>query len=131
VTAIASPERLRACIFQLSCTAAATEAGDTLNVYVQHSWDGGTTFDDFVSFTQIAGNTATPFTRLVTWARDGMTPESEMRAKADAGLAAGSVLQGPMAGYWRVKWVIVDSGNANQSFTFSLVCQPMYAQGDS
>ncbi len=43
-------------LFQLDVTAAATEVGDLLDVYLQHSFDGGTTWDDFVHFTQVLGD---------------------------------------------------------------------------
>lgn len=115
--------RLKAALFFLSVTAAATESSDTLDVYVQHSPDDGTTWDDFIHFTQVLGNGgAKKF--IASWTRD-VTPESELKAPADGSLAAG-VLQGPIAPTIRVKWVIVDSGTQNASFTFSLVVSPVY-----
>jgi hypothetical protein len=106
----------RAAAFLLDVTVAATDAGDTLDVYLQSSVDGST-WDDFAHFTQVLGNGgAKKF--VATWTRE-ITPESELKAPADGSLAAG-VLQGPNASSWRVKWVIVDAGTANVSFTFSL-----------
>lgn len=113
---------IKALIFLLTVSAAATDAGDTLDVYVQHSVDDGTTWDDFVHFTQVLGNGgAKKF--IATWLRD-VTPESEVKAPADAALAAG-VLQGPISPTLRVKWVIVDTGTDNASFTFSVSVQPV------
>ena len=112
-------ELVQSAIFQLTVSAAATDAGDTLDVYVQHTVDGGTTWDDFVHFTQVLGNGgAKKF--LATWNRQ-VTPESELKPPADAGLAAG-VLQGPVGSTWRVKWVIVDA-DVDGSFTFALSMQ--------
>jgi hypothetical protein len=109
---------LRSAVFLLNVTAAGTDAGDTLDVYVQQSPDGGTTWDDFVHFTQVLGNGGAK-KYIATW-NGTAAAESEMKAPADAALAAG-VLQGPMTTTWRVKWVIVDAGsNANQTFTFSV-----------
>jgi len=102
----------------LNVTAAATDVGDTLNVYVQSSADGGTTWDDFVSFTQLLGTGGAKMF-VASWAR-AMAPETEHRAPADATLTQTSVLQGPVGGKWRVKWVIVDAGTVNASFTFSV-----------
>lgn len=104
---------------------AATDATDTLDVYVQHSPDGGTTYDDFVHFTQVLGNGGAK-KYIATWFRD-MAPETEMKAPADASLAAG-VLQGPIGSTLRVKWVVVDSGNADQSFTFKVEANPVYGE---
>lgn len=116
-------EQLESCEFQLTVSAAATEAGDTLDVYVQHSIDGGTTYDDFLHFTQVLGNGgAKKF--LASWFRN-MAPESELKPPADATLAAGA-LQGPVGDLWRIKWIIVDANaNANQSFTFKLDAVPV------
>lgn len=115
--------KLRAAVYFLNVSAAATDAGDTLDVYVQHTPDDGTTWDDFIHFTQVLGNGgAKKF--IATWVRD-YTPESEIKAPADAALAAG-ILQGPTAPLIRVKWVIVDAGTDNASFTFSLVVTPIY-----
>lgn len=115
--------KLKAAIFQLTVSAAATESSDTLDVYVQHTPDGGTTWDDFIHFTQVLGNGgAKKF--IATWMRD-VIPESEIKIPADAALAVG-ILQGPIAPLLRVKWVIVDAGTDNASFTFSLAVTPIY-----
>ena len=116
-------DRVKAVLFQLTVSAAATESSDTLDVYVQHSPDGGTTYDDFVHFTQVLGNGgAKKF--IATWCRD-VSPTSALKPPADASLAAG-VQQGPISPTWRVKWVVVDASTVNASFTFSLVATPVY-----
>jgi len=113
-------ELVQSAIFQLAVSAAATDVGDTLDVFIQHTVDGGTTWDDFVHFTQVLGNGgAKKF--LASWSR-APTPESELKAPVDGTLAAG-VLQGPVGPSWRVKWTVVDAGTANVSFTFSVVMQ--------
>jgi hypothetical protein len=113
---IPAPNLYDAAVFLLSVSAAATDAIDTLDVYLQSSPDGGTTWDDFAHFTQVLGNGGVK-KYLATWSQF-VTAESEMKAPADAALAAG-VLQGPVSSTWRVKWVVVDA-NANASFTFSV-----------
>lgn len=104
---------------QLNVTATATDVLDTLDVYVQHSVDGGDTWTDFVHFSQVVGNTgARRFS--ASWVEPS-TPESseEMVIAPDAAMSAG-VRQVPVGPVWRVKWVVVDSGTDNASFTFSV-----------
>lgn len=116
-------ERVKAILFYLGVTVAATDVGDTLDVFIQHSPDGGTTWDDFVHFTQVLGDGgAKKF--IATWNRD-VVPTSALKPPADASLAAG-VQQGPISPTWRVKWVIVDAGTDDASFTFSLLATPVY-----
>jgi len=105
-------------IFELNVTAAATAAGDTLNVYVQASPDNGTTWGDVVSFTQVLGNGGAK----VFFARVSLivTPTvSTAIAPTDGTLAAGTVNQGPAGSLWRVKRVLVQASAA--SFTFSVL----------
>jgi len=108
---------LDAAAFLLDVTAAATEVDDTLDVYLQHSPDDGTNYDDFIHFTQILGNGGVKQI-IAEWSGEQVV-ESEIHALADAALAAG-VLQGPKSGKWRLKWVIVNPGGGAASFTFSV-----------
>ena len=101
--------------FLLNVTAAGTAAGDTLTVYVQASADGGTTWDDFISFTPILGNGGAK-KELFRW--QGMiAPTTANAAPADAALATG-IKQGPHGSVWRVKWVVVN--NTTPTFTFTV-----------
>jgi hypothetical protein len=105
--------------FQLTVSAAATDVGDTLDVYLQSSLDGGTTWDDFVHFTQVLGNGGTK-KFIAAWSAT-ITPTTALGAPADAALAAG-VKQGPIGPQIRVKWVIVDA-DVDGSFTFGIKAQ--------
>lgn len=109
--------RFESAVFLLIVSAAATDVGDTLDVYLQSSADGGTTWNDFVHFTQVLGNGGAK-TFVAGW-QGRVTAETELGAPADGALAAG-VLQGPVGDRWRVKWVIVDTAGANASFTFKV-----------
>lgn len=109
--------RIRSAALLLDVTVAATAVDDTLDVYLQHSPDDGTTWDDFVHFTQVLGNGGAK-QYIAEWS-GFVSPESEMHALQDAAMGAG-VLQGPKSGKWRLKWVIVDAGADNASFTFSV-----------
>lgn len=118
--------RAKAALFMLDVTAAATESGDTLDVYIQHSPDGGTTYDDFVAFTQVAGDTGT-VKYLAQWTAYSALPESELRVPADASLSAGNVLHGPVGDDWRIKYKTADAATTgNMSFTFSVKGRLIY-----
>lgn len=112
------PERFDGGYFQLAVTAAAAAVGDTLNVYVQSSTDG-TTWDDFVSFTQVLGNGGVK-NFAAGWTAVGTAPAA-LHPLTDGTLAAGSVNQGPNGDLWRVKWVIAGS---TPNFTFAVFFQP-------
>ena len=112
------PAGVLAGVFQLLVSAAATDVGDTLDVYIQHSVDGGTTWDDFIHFTQVLGNGGAK-TFIARWNPIGAAPESELGAPQDAAMSAG-VLQQPIGPNLRVKWAITDAGTDNASFTFGV-----------
>ena len=52
------PPRCKGLVFLLNVTNADTDANDTLDVYIQESPDGGTTWNDIAHFAQILGTTA-------------------------------------------------------------------------
>lgn len=104
--------RVQLMVLQLVVTAGT----GTLNVYVQHSLDGGTTWDDFISFTQIAASTGQV---IAQWDRDSVSA-SAVHAKADGTLAAGTVINGPTGDDWRLKWTI-----GTGPFTFSLAARQL------
>jgi len=112
----------------LTVSAAATDGTDTLDVYLQKSVDGGTTYDDVLHFTQVLGNGGAK-TFLGQWRAGGMTPESELHVPADASLAAGVLQGGIPAADWRLKWVIVDGGGSVASFTFTVTGQVQRSRG--
>ena len=97
-------------------TASATDAGDTLDVYVDCSLDG-TTWYNAAHFTQQAGNGAARTEYAVL---DPSNPgTSVINVTADAAAAAvRPALFGP---YMRARWAIADSGDGNSSHTFSVI----------
>lgn len=103
--------------FQLDLTAAATDSGDTLNVYVQTTLDG-TNWIDVVAFTQCLGNGGAK--RHV--AKISGTAAETMFETGSA-LSAGSV-RNLIGDQWRVRWAITDASTANASFTFSVTAVP-------
>lgn len=97
-------------------TASLTDAGDTLDVYVDVSLDNSV-WHNAIHFTQQAGNGAARTEYAVL---DPSNPgTSVINVTADAAAAAvRPALFGP---YMRARWAIVDSGDANQSHTFSVI----------
>lgn len=99
---------------QLDVTLAATEAGDTLDVFVQTTIDG-TNWIDVVHFTQAVGNGG---------AKRHIAKISKMEPQAmfenGTALAAGSVRH-ILGEQYRVRWTIADVTTVgNVSFTFSV-----------
>lgn len=110
--------------FHLSVSAAATEVGDLLDVFLQHSVDGGTTYTDFVRFTQVVGNDSVPKNFYAHWV-GLMTPTTAQHAAQDGAMTAG-VNQGPIGDIIRVKWVVTAATTTgNESFTFGVYGTPI------
>jgi len=112
------PGLVNAFSFVLDVTAAATDAGDKLDVYVQTKIDG-TNWVDVVHFTQVLGN--------------GGAKRYVAKIVADAALAefengsalGAAAIRGLLGDEWRCRWVVVDAGTDNASWTFSVVACPM------
>jgi len=105
--------------FALVVTGGGTLVTDTLNVYVQSSWDLGTSWDDFVSFTQVKGNDSFPEKYVAYWLGAGVQPTTPIKLAQDAALAAASVQQGATGQAWRVKWVPGGSFTGNITVYFN------------
>ena len=102
--------------FILNVTASSSPT--TLDVYLQHSPNAGTTWYDFGHFTQV-GAVSTSIQSL-TWARRSavnITAKQAVVVTGDAALGAAIVIDGPIVdNYVRAKWVI-----SGTSYTFSLI----------
>lgn len=110
-------------MFFLNVTQTPPNSSQGLNVYVQHSPDAGTTWDDFVSFALVNGKVATA-TQIALWARDTAPSSSGIvHTPVTRTLAAGSVLQGPVSGTWRAEAVPATSASTSQSWKLNLSVQ--------
>ena len=114
ITDLPHPEALSRASFLLDVTAAATDADDDLDVYLQTFKNG--LWEDFVHFTQVVGNGGAK--KFEAHWSDTPTPETEQAAPSDAAMAAGVIQGGALGIQIRVKWVIVDPSGSNASFTF-------------
>lgn len=101
---------------QLIVSAAATDTADTLDVYVDTSFDGGTTYVNIGHFTQVLGDGgAKKFVMSFCNANPGASAVVNVTSDANAGatrqIGWGSKL--------RYRGVMVD-GDANGSFTYEV-----------
>jgi len=100
----------------LDVTAAATDSADTLDVYLDTSFDGGVTFVNIGHFTQVLGNGGAK-RYIMSFKSNPITSSNSVSATADQ--AASAALQIGFGSRFRYRAVMVDA-NANGSFTFSL-----------
>ena len=103
--------------FMLDVTAAATDNDDTLDVYIDASPDGGTTWLNVAHFTQVLGNGGAKREVATVKANPAATAPIAVAAAA----AAGAVR--PIGFFDRVRYrsVIVDPDETDDvSFTFSV-----------
>jgi hypothetical protein len=93
---------------EFSVTAVPVGGAPTLDLYLQTSCDGGTTWRDIAhaaQFTTAVVNTFAQISGLMTGA-------AAFLAASDAALAANSTVQGPFGDRLRVKWVFAAGGSA-------------------
>lgn len=126
---IALSTNFRTAVFALNVSQMPVSSSQTLNVFVRHSPDGGTTFDDFVAFATVAPSSSNS-TNLLTaqqialWVRD-VAPSSSaiVRTPATRTLAAGTVLQGPLGSIWRAEAVANTSTSSSQAWKINVSAQ--------
>ena len=109
---------IKSILVQLDVTAAATEVGDILAVWLQGTIDG-TNFYDLGRFADVLGNGGTK--RYVMVVNREYAAESELITPTDAAMNAATVNQGPFPDTLRIKYTVTDAGTDNASFTFSVV----------
>ena len=109
-------ERRRLSIVQ-NITASATDAGDTLDVYVDWSLDNATWYNA-VHFTQKAGNTAA----IIEFATLDPTTPGATVTDVTADAASGVVRPAVFGRYLRGRYTVVEAAGAGAaSHTFSLL----------
>lgn len=113
-----------AALLILKVTSAAAGVGDTLDVWVQHSFDEGTTWDDFVKFAQVLGNGGAK-TLVSPWTLYAGAPAAQHATQSKALAAASSPLPGPVGTFWRVAYTVA-GGTA--AFTFAVSAE-FYGRG--
>lgn len=101
----------------LDVTAAATDAGDTLDVYVDTSYDNGATFVNMGHFTQVLGNGGAK-KYLMSFKANPITSSNSIDFTANQ--SAGAAVQIPIGDRISFRAVSVDASTQNVSFTYSL-----------
>jgi len=115
--AVRLPGMVNAIVFVCDVSAAATDAGDTLDIKVQTKIDG-TNWVDVIHFTQILGNGGAK--RFIA----KLLANTAETLFADAVLAAGTTVRHLLGDEWRINYVQVDA-DANSSFTWKVTACPM------
>ena len=101
----------------LNVTAAATEVDDTLDVYVDTSFDGGSTWVNIGHFTQVLGNGGAK-KYIMAFKANPITASNSVLATADQ--AAAAALQIGFGDKLRYRGVTVDPSGSNISFTYAV-----------
>lgn len=114
--AVALGRAYRELIVQLDVSAAATDATDTLDVYVDTSFDGGTSWVNIGHFAQVLGNGGAK-TLLMSFCNQN--PGASAVTDASSDTAAGATRQIGFSDKLRYRGVMVDA-DANGSFTYGV-----------
>lgn len=104
---------LREVLAILDLDNADTDAGDTLDVYLDASIDG-VLYYNFVHFTQIAGTTAAGQYFAISG------PQAAAEEVISSDVAAGGTPRTFLGRYIRVRHTLVDADATNATFTYSL-----------
>lgn len=115
LSAYTPPLQFNTAAFDLNLTAAATDAGDLLDVLVDTSMDGGTTWINIVHYTQLLGNGGAKRETMVI-SPTGNVGTAPLNTAAD--LAAAGVRH-VLGSQYRVRYVQVDA-DSDAVFTFTV-----------
>lgn len=118
-------ENVSEVVVQLLVSAAASEVSDTLDVYVDVSYDGGTEFLNIGHFTQVLGNGgAKKF--AMGFAANPLATANCVPIGTEQ--AAGNALQFPLGSVLRYRSVVVDAGGVAAGFTHAITAFVKFAQ---
>ncbi len=109
-------------VFLINVTAAGTATG-TVNLYIQDSWDNGTTWDDMVSSAQLTLGSTTGTQRFVVQGRIATTI-TQGSAVSNAALAAGTVRSGPFGDRIRVQEKVAGTSGSPAGATYTITMIP-------
>lgn len=116
LTAVTGLSIFKQLLVLLNVTAAAAAAGDTLDVYIDSSIDGGTTIENVARFTQVLGNGGA---KKFYFVLDPSNPGTAVIA-VGSDCAAGVCRPSFLGDWMQVRYTIVDGGAHGQSFTFAV-----------
>lgn len=104
-------------LVELAVTAAATDVGDTLDVYVDTSWDGGITWFNIGHFTQVLGNGGVK-TFIMALGQDNPGTADIYEKSSDCAVTTTRPIG--FGDRLRSRAVVVDAGTQNASFNYTL-----------
>ena len=116
--AVFIPNAPNGIVFEFDVTAAATEAGDTLDMKIQTMIDG-TNWIDICTFTQVLGNGGAKryFAKVCASTAQAMFENATALTATNVRHILGDK--------YRCAWSITDASTDNASFTFSVTAMPM------
>lgn len=127
-TVFAGLQNYDSLIFLINVTAAGTATG-TVNIYIQDSWDGGTTWDDMVSSAQLTLGTTTGTQRFVIQGRIATTI-TQATAVSVAALSAGTVRTGPFGDRIRIREKVAGTSGSPAGATYTITMIPCRSENN-
>lgn len=127
-TVFAGLQNYDSLIFLINVTAAGTATG-TVNIYIQDSWDGGTTWDDMVSSAQLTLGTTTGTQRFVIQGRIATTI-TQASAVSVAALSAGTVRTGPFGDRIRIREKVAGTSGSPAGATYTITMIPCRSENN-
>lgn len=127
-TVFAGLQNYDSLIFLINVTAAGTATG-TVNIYIQDSWDGGTTWDDMVSSAQLTLGTTTGTQRFVIQGRIATTI-TQATAVSVAALSAGTVRSGPFGDRVRIREKVAGTSGSPAGATYTITMIPCRSENN-
>lgn len=120
----------------INVTAAGTATG-TVNIRIQDSWDGGTSWDDIVSSLQLTLGSTTGTQRFVVQGNiaaatitTATSTALTMGSAVVSNLAAGSARQGPFGDRIRVRETVASTSGTPVGATYSITVIPKRSENN-
>lgn len=112
----------------INVTAAGTATG-TINIWVQDSWDGGTSWDDMVASANITLGTTTGTQRFIVQGRIATTA-TQGSAVSNGALTAATVRGGPFGDRIRVREKCTSPSGSPVGCTYSIAVIPCRSENN-
>ena len=116
-------EHYDALLVLIRVSAAGTATG-TINLYLQDSWDGGTTWDDVLASSNITLGSTTGVQRFVIQGRIA-TSITQASAASNAALSAGTVRSGPFGDRVRLQEKVSSASGTPAGCTYHVTLIPL------
>jgi hypothetical protein len=111
----------------LNATALTTDASPKLQVFLQHSWDGGTTWVSFLAFAAVTGSTDA---QTITFRSTGLGhAEAATRTSVTTGTNTTIVQNCVVGPDQRIGWLLQGTGITTATFTLGVIAQPFGTAG--